>query len=1597
MMFRLVTFLSLAFVCLNSFGQKFTGFSGKASQYPTEVKLMFGNDIQKDEEELIGNFSVDWRNNVYDSIQKKKIIAFSNLMYDRKSRKTQFKQLITLLTAFKESKDSSGNYQVWLDYMPVFVEARKTSVGVLSTFLENLTNLVKSDLVFMTNATQWKYTGGDHVFKVENDVLYVIFPQGMLKCYSKRDSIAIDATSGRWSPTGNKWLGANGIVTWERAGYDKNEVFAKLSKYTIELNKTEYKADTVAFTYGKYFKQPVLGKLTDMVMDLQGSSSATYPQFETYGKRFYFKNLYPDVDYDGGFSMRGAKIIGSGSEDQLALITVKKKDSVLMEVKSKYFVFRPDRVNGIKTAVKIHLGPDSIFHSSLSFLYTVDKQEVSLIRTENFDSQSPYNDSYHRLDMDFEQLNWRITEPRISLTMSRASTIGKAKFQSQNYYNQPQFEEIQGRDSYHPLVELRRYARMMGSNTFPATNFIDYIKKPLSQGRQVLMSVAQKGFIYYNTDNDMVTIKQRLIDYLKSAAGTVDYDVVNFNSTTQAPLDNAILDMDTKDLIINGIPRIAVSDSQNVAIYPAHDQIVMKQNRSFQFDGKVEAGLFTVYGSNFFFDYDRFKINLQNVDSVTVMVYSGEYDNIGRPATKRVTSVIQHLTGELQIDKPDNKSGLKNYPQYPLFASREKSYVYYQSKDIENGVYPEESFYFELYPFTIDSLDNFKKEGLTFKGKFQSSGILPPIEQELVLQPDYSLGFKFNPGPNGIPVYGGKGTLFGDIQLSHKGLRSDGKLRYVTSTTLSKDFKFYPDSMNTQSDAFTVDKELVGTQFPKAAATNNYIHWATGIFNEMTIKQGKALFNMFNEKTSLAGDLRLNPKGLTGKGMMNLTSADLHSNLFKYKAEIIDADTSKFLLKSLKKEGYTVLTEENVSSHIDFTVQKGEFQSNEDYTRVDFPENKYISYLDFFKWNMDQHTLEMSARRTKPTATFKREDKAKFEEKFRYEEEPEGPRYISVNNKQDSLNFVSPAAVYDYQNNHINATNVKLIRVADAIIYPGDGKVTVEEGALMRTLYKAKVVANVNDKFHTLYDADLNVQGRKSFTGSGKYDYVDENEKIQTIKMTEIKVDDAIHTLANGNILEPDSFMLSPYFAYQGKVKLNSTKPLLDFDGGVAIKVDCGRLRPTWLRFETEIDPKNILIPVSDAPVSINNRPLYNGIFIAPDSIHVYPAFLSGRHGYNDAFITTSSGFLRYNKDSSVYEIASLEKFQNRDSVGNYLSLNKFNCTEFGESPINLGANLGQMKISSFGTAAMNAVSKDVELNISLNVDFLFDETALHSMASKIDSFPNLQGADINDPLLMKAWANTLTRRRAERYKDEMTLYGKPKEFPKELIHTISFTQLRLKWDAATKSYQSYGKIGVGNILNYQVNKSLEGFVQITRKRSGDLMDIYLKLDDNNYYYFGYSRGVMQAYATYPDFLEILRKVPLKARQISVKSNETPYTYMVTSSSRFGNFMRDYKNVLKRREQKEQQLPVDEPEVTPEEDNQPVVVPEQENAPGQVDNSQKPKEEVKDKVEDKDKDKDKEEKKIKEPEKKEPEKKEPEKPKPAQEEKPSEGDVIEVK
>jgi hypothetical protein len=1470
-------------------------FSGETGSYPQELANFIQKNINPESEAVLNEFLTAWTvDSIFTPREQEKIVTTSLSLLKKNARPyPHFTRYLSCILILKKNEAKSETFRDWDKGLDMLLNSKKATLQATDRYLGFIRQLADSSSLFRSSSTEWRITSPDFRF-VFDSTIRVQVKNTTLICKVRKDSIVIFETGGDYYPLTYQWKGSMGLVTWERAGFKREDVYAKLENYEINMQRSEYSARNVIFVNKVYFDAPLKGVLIDKVKFDKTPADADYPQFDSYQTDFKIKELYKQINYEGGLSMQGSKLVGTGNREKQAKIFVYRKDTLVLVASSDHFAFKSDRINAATAGILIKLKKDSIFHHGLALSYMVKNRELSLFRTENFTSQSPYFDSYHNIDMTFEQLTWKMDEPVMRFTAMMGSQRGEANFESINFFNSDQYASMQMMDQSHPLVLIRSYARKMGTNQFLAVDFANYLQKPEAQVKQLLMRMAARGFLFYDTETDMATIRPRLNDYIAASVAKIDYDVISIPSSVNTPVENAIFDLRTYDLTIHGIPRIFVSDSQNVVIYPLNDQIVMKKNRHFQFDGQVQAGLFTFTGRNFFFNYDTFKINLNKIDSLRIRYLTGRYDNFGFPITEKTRTLLEDMKGEVYIDRPDNKSGRNSYPQYPIFVSKESGHVYYDSKSIFDGVYKRENFFFKIDPFTMDSIDNFNRRSMKFDGELASAGIFPLIRETLRLQPDNSLGFQHMISDSGLPVYNGKGKFTNLLSLTNKGLTGSGTLYYLTSQFGSDEIQFFPDSLNTVAKDFTIAQKLSETQFPNVKSNNVSVHWIPAedvLYAGMTDNR----FNMYNPQTSLAGTLKLQPTGLTGDGRLFMEGADLTSNLFAFRANVAEADTSDFFLKSLHSEGFTVLTE-NIHSNIDFESRKGIFKSNEEFTLVSFPENKYVSFLDNFEWDMNNKILAMGVTNGSQSQNQNQKD----------EETLIGPRYISTDPDQDSLSFISPVAYYDYDSNLIKATDVKYIDIADARIYPDQNKLTVQPDAKLRTLYKANIIANRNTKYFSLYNSTINITSKNKYLGSAYYNYVDEIKEEHPVYFSSLGVDDNIQTIGNGVIEADADFTLSPNYKYQGKVYLEAAKHFLTFDGSALVEHNCEMIPTRWMHFRSEIDPMNIYIPVGEDLIDIERNKIFNGLYMYYDSVHVYPTFLSGRKFSSDVPVSTATGFLYYNHEKQEYQIGAREKLLDPTVPGNLLTLHRENCTLYGEGKLDLGAKLGQMSLTTVGNMTHNSIENKTEMNVMLGIDFFMPENILGVMATEIDSFPNLPAVDLNNPVITKGTVDLIGKERYDAMKSELSLFGTVKEAPAELKHSIMFNELKLRWDDEANSWVSVGKIGIASINNVQVNKRVDGLLELQIKRSGNILDFYLQIDRRTWYYFGYTRGVLQVHSSNKDFLDRIMKLKPNERRLKVTNGGESYIYMVSTDVKKNSFLRRYRDLQEQQEQQAQ-------------------------------------------------------------------------------------------
>ena len=1487
-MTKKITYILSLIISVNFLqAQKITSFSSDSVKYMRELSdyFMDNSPNKKETEAYLDNFQKVWKSPEFPSKYRQALYKTSNNMLQRKLKPyPYFITYINAIISCIDSKQSTATFDNWQGCIEKIFSSK--NLKSYADYLEMSENIFVSNTFYKSPTYSFRSKEANYKFEFDS-IPKVIFSSITLVGASPRgDSISINNIQGIYYPTWRKFVGKGGRLSWARTGADNN-VYADLVKVSIDCKTGGYISDSATFIGKQYFDKPQKGRITDKIVSENGEP--TYPRFDSYSKRLVVKNIYPEVDYDGGFGMRGNKFVGSGSSTNPAKLIFKRNNQRFLEIYSRSFSMTKEKISAKPAGIKFLLDKDSIMHPGLSFVYQVDKKLVTLIRTDDGLEKTPYFNSYHKVDMYFERLDWKIDEPKVDFGFLPNNTQGEAFFESQDFFTRSRLDEIKGQETISPVQKMNEYYVSNNNlQSFTVVDFAKYLKYLAIDLRPLIFKMAVFGLIHYEPETDIITIKPRLFEYIKDLKHERDYDIITIHSflpnNTNATMS---LVNNSYDITIRGVESILLSDTQKVFIFPKRNELVLKKNRAIEFSGTVASGKFEFHGKDFVFDYDMFKVNMKTVDSCRIYVVSREPDINGNYPYRRVQSNIVSATGELRIDAPKNHSGYGKAPTFPQFQSFKDSYTFYDKGSIFKGVYNRDKFYYKLDPFTIDSLDNFRNEGLVFEGEFTSAGIFPSFREQLSLQADYSMGFIRKTPAGGFPVYGGKGVFENEIRLSNKGLRADGDLKYVTSTTKSKDFIYFPDSMNTLANSFDVKEQINPIEFPQAYGDTVYIHWIP--YKDILFATNYASeFKTFNGKCTFKGRYSLSPQELRGKGKVDLQKANLVSVNILFKQHQFFADTSDFHINAVAEAGLA-FSSNNVNAKMDLDKREGVFVANGKGSTVKFPKNQYIAYMDRFKWFMDNEELQLG------------DDQKKInEDDIESGVDLEGPEFISVHPKQDSLRFIAPAAKYNLKKYIINCINVPYIKVADARITPKDGKVTIHRDAVMDTLKDAILVANSVTRYHTIRNVTGNIFSRNDYLATGDYQYIDENNKAFLLKFDLIKPNSTGQTISEGVISEDAKFQFNDYFSFAGKVYLYASNQYLTYVGGTKIIHNCGKIGKAYLKFDGEINPKEILIPLPKNATDFKGNEIGSAIIYSPDTNMVYSSFVSIRGNKKDIDVIGADGFLGYDKTTSEYIITNKEKFVEHSLPGNYLSLNTSNCKVYGEGKMNLGADLGQVKINSYGMSTHSTINDSATFQFMATINFFFDKGAFKKMFKDAEVYKSsLAPVDFNSPVFTKGITELVGKEKGDKVMSDLNLYGTIKKFPEALEKSFVITNTDLKYDKPSKSFISVGKIGLGSINSNELYMQVPGNIQIKKQKGGDILNMYFEFDPNTWYFFSFFKGVMSVVSSNNEFNNDIKNMKPKDRKQELeKGNDGPsFQFTICSPEKQKQFLRKLKQI----------------------------------------------------------------------------------------------------
>lgn len=1484
MLFLFLLCLGISFLSHPLQAQRITG---NPATLPAELIALAEDQSQKEDRKEAGafveEFGIWWENAPFSDSLARKVCALAALTLDKKFRlQPHLFDYLKSVRAYPWDLLDEAGLKAWLDYGTDMLNSRKSRK--FPSFLEASLALFSDNYLYASRSISWQLVNPSGMALLYDSTLLLRVTQTDLFATVPGDTSLIRNTQGIYWVDQNRWEGSEGRIAWERVGYSPEEVYAELPQYSLDLRSTAYLIDSVILHHSGFLDRPLLGQLEEKLMMQVQVERASYPRFRSYLNDLAIRDIFPGISYYGGFQLHGDRVLGTGENQEKAVLEFTRNKAVFIRLRSPSFAIHPDRISAERTAVSIYHDGDSIFHPGVQMRYLNEKRELSLLRSDEGIAQSPFMDTWHNLDLYVSALYWNLDDERVHFQeMKGIRAEGRALFESADYYSRERYELLQGIDDVNPLDLLYRYASRGDKREFGLEAYVDFVRKPPEQVKAVLLNLAGRGFLNYDLDQDRIQVKERLFKYIRARAGRADYDVIQMQSVISA-LPNATLSLLNFDLTIRGIPRILLSDSQQVIVAPHEQEIVMKKNRSFTFDGRAQAGHFLFVTRESTFSYEDFKIAMPVIDEMQFRVRSFQPDGNGFYSLEHVQTVLRDLSGEIRIDKPFNKSGKDPQPEYPIFTASSEAFVYFDDPAIWGGVYHRDRFNYRIRPFTIERLDDFQTTDLTFEGYLYSGGIFPDIEEPLRVQPDYSLGFVTQTPVTGYPAYGGKGTYTNVIDLSNKGLRGRGDISYLNARLSSEEIIFFPDSAYAKAETFSLKEQLSGPEYPMASGSDVKMLWLP-YEDVMHLKNRKDPFLMYGGESTLDGRLALRPDGLKGAGELEFEDALMASRDFDFLHHEFKADTADFSLKAfdLNDLAFTI---RDYRAHADLQKRKAEFWSNGGVARVEFPLNDYITFMDECVWLMDESSI--SLRNTKVSG----KDYSGMDYRQLADAELTGSAFISIHPAQDSLRFLAERGVFDLKENVIRAEGVQLIKVADAAIFPAEQKVSVYKKAEMGTLENAVVLANLDTKHHLIHQSTINVHSRQSYGGKGVYHYIDESGTITPLHLHRVGVEDG-QSYALADIADSAGVFLSPAFAFQGKARMDAADPLLLFDGGFRIAHDCDTLRRPWIAFSGRIHPDTVRIPLPEELKSLDRKNLDAGMLFSSRSEGMYPAFLQYRNSYSDQPVLSVGGAILYDKASQEYRIASEDRLKGKVEYGSYLSLSLSSCEVLGEGPLAMSVDFGQFGMEAYGAIRHLMVPDSTRMRLSLGLDFFLSEEVLEMLANDLES-ASLAAIDMSEGYYLSSLYELLGRTKAEELVAELNIYGSLRKMPSEMMKTMAFSDLTFAWNKSERAWISEGSLGLASVAGRQMNREIPGKIVIERKRSGDVFTMYLEAGAGNWYLFSYSRGLMQVMAADKNFNDLIRQEKPEDRTLKVKKGESTYRYIISTERKRRDFLRRY-------------------------------------------------------------------------------------------------------
>ena len=1503
-------FLSVA----SSFAQAFFP-TDKAAFYEKLSSYLNSSSSKQDRDDaaaVMKAFQGAWES-YYDDAEANMVMRLCELLHARTGGKA-YANIFNYIETVQKIPTAGLSHKDVNNWLCLTDAKTQKSLTGIDKYLESCHSIFVDKVLSAKGNSQW--TLRDALWSFPSKEKFELTVDGTLALVSQKDESVLKNTKGVYYLEGNRWEGTGGRADWSRFGIPEDKVYVTLPDYyELDLNRSEYAIDSVIFHEKSHFNQDILCRYEDKVLVNAPNEKTMFPRVKSYRSDYAITNLMRNIDFEGGIGMMGNQVDVFGGVNNKAVFHFRQEGREVVRVQSPRFLMSMDELLvSDNVAMRVYLldsvsgtEMDSLYHNGIGFRYDNKSRRMMAFRSEKDFGDGPFHDYFHGVDIFLEAMYWDVDGNQVDFRrMEGVNPVSEGDVVSVNYFRHDDFKRLQGLDGAHPMIRIEKFLKGFDNVDrqvkFAVGDLASYLHYPIEQVISLILRLQAEGYMEYDSETKWATALPRFFDVVESYRETIDYDVIKLHTFTTNRQPNLRLDLHTNDLMVYGITSqidgfegsaISLSDRKRVVIVPDNGRITFTKKQNFTFSGGILAGMFEFFTKDSEFNYEEFAIDMKKVDS---MRFYARYDRHVVP----IDGTLERLKGRLEIDHGDNKASRYETPDYPIFRSEAEAFKFYRK--INGGVFHPGSldsvqtaedldgkFYYSVYPFVVDSLNDLSMKNVRFEGELVSGGIMPNIQQPLVVMEDFSLGFIHQIGSDetaSYPLYGDLGRFHNKVFLSGSGFFGEGKLDYQTSAFKSDQFMFYLDSVTAITNQFKMTPRSDGTGYPIASADALRMKWDIHK-PELTTETIDHPICMYGD-TYFSGKTVLSPDGYSADGKMRFGLTEFDSDHFALDSRTFVADSANFLLYSADTSNIA-FSATNYRANVDFDAKKVKYDYLDETSNLDFPMNQYICSLKEAEWDMATNSLHLY----NPVESFGDYATATTHEEL-LAVNNKASKFISLVPEQDSLQFYSMSAEYDMSNYVIHAHDVKIIRVADAAVFPYRHDVDINAESRLEPI-SGELLADTLNRYHLFKNAVVNIHSRSHYDAQGTWDYTNAEGVSTPIQIdTILSIEGVTH--ATTQIPETAELRLSPQFGFQGNLTLEAADSLGYFDGKYAL-LGFGDTIPAqgsmasinhWFVSSAYIDPKAVRIPVNMARIREEEPEMCNGLYyeLAIDGGY-FGAFLSPSQTRNDIDESAPiEGMLWFDADKQHYMVTDTTQYDTRLELDSRGVIVGHGSTDLGfDTPLALFVMHGdytQYPNDSITLQGVNVFKAPV-----------FDDDALKATA---DVFASVSGEsiDLTQTNFVQYYRSENSEEKTEELAKSIELAGGYPQLGSSDFYssTIVIPDLKMAWNDQMHAFVSVGKIGLGNFGSHVVNKYVNGCVVFDR-RLGNIT--YYFQDDMFQAYFNYNSGdgQLQVHCTFSDINQRIGETREKSRTRSKDDKRFQYVAVPYES------MLDFLNRLK--------------------------------------------------------------------------------------------------